>query len=334
MLNYGSFALTCLYGLLRASRPDFIFVESPPLFLSCPGWLAGLFWGSPFIFNVADLWPDVILEGGFMKDGLIVRLLRFVEQWSYRRAAYVCTVTDWILKVLREQKSVPAEKLLFLPNGADTVRFRPRPPDESLVRELGLQGKKVILWAGTLGLAHGIDNILDAAKLLESNPDIHFLFVGDGSARTELMRKAASLNLGNVTFLGPVSLDEITRFYSICCFGLASLLSFAIYEGARPSKVFPVLASGKPLIFIGSGECAAIVRKAAAGAVVPPGDPQALANCITQFTSDPELIEELGRNGRQFIEENLQWSRLVGDWLSGLAPSSTETKQGPAAELV
>ncbi len=322
MLNYGSFTLTSLFGLLRCKRPDYIFVESPPLFLSIPAWLIGLFWRSPFIFNVADLWPDVIVDQGFMKDGFVMKILRSIERWSYRRAAYVNTVTDWIVKVLQEKKDVPAEKILFLPNGADTDTFRPRPPDTQLLSQLGLAGKRVALWAGTLGFAHGIDNILNAAKLLESSqPQIHFLFVGHGSARAGLIAQAKSMNLSNVTFLDPVSLAEIARYYSICFCGLASLINIPVYEGARPSKVFPVLASAKPLVFIGSGEGARLVETAEAGAVVPVGDPKALAGTLSRFASDSSLAATCGQNGRRFVEENLQWSAIVGNWLAQLAPS-------------
>jgi glycosyltransferase involved in cell wall biosynthesis len=329
LLNYVSFTLTSFFGLVRCKRPDYLFVESPPLFLSAPAWVMGLLWRSPFIFNVADLWPDVIVDQGFMREGLIMKILRAIEGWSYRRATYVNTVTEWIVKVLQEKKNVPSEKILFLPNGADTEFFWPRPPDESLLNRLGFSGKQVALWAGTLGFAHGIDNILGAAKLLEaSHPNIHFLFVGSGSARAELITQARSMSLTNVTFLDPVPLSEIVHYYSICFCGLASLINIPVYEGARPSKVFPVLASGKPLIFIGSGEGARLVESAEAGAVVPVGEPQALAETMARFASDPALAAECGRNGRRFVEENLQWSAIVGNWLAQLeAPPSVKAAQ-------
>jgi len=333
LLNYGSFTLTSLFGLLRCKRPDYIFVESPPLFLSFPAWLTAIFWRSQIIFNVADLWPDVIVDQGFMKDGLIMKLLRAIESWSYRRAAYVNSVTDWIVKVLKERKNVPSEKILFLPNGADTDTFRPRPPDQQLLSQLNLSGKQIALWAGTLGFAHGIENILKAARLLEvSHPQIHFLFVGNGSARAGLIEQAKSMNLTNVTFLDPVSLEEIVRYYSICFCGLASLISIPVYEGARPSKVFPVLASAKPLVFIGSGEGARLVENAEAGAVVATENPRALAGTLARFASDPALAAECGRNGRRFVEENLQWSAIVKNWLAQLAPGQP-AKKAPEAVL-
>jgi len=318
LMNYVSFTLTCLFGLWRSERPDYIFVESPPLFLSFPAFLAAFFWRVPFIFNVADLWPDVIVDGGFMKDGFIIRVLEWVERWSYRRAAYVNTVTDWIVEILRDKKGVPESKLLFLPNGVDTERFRSRPADQSLVVRLGLAGKKIVLWAGTLGYAHGLENVLQAAKLLTEESDIHFLFVGDGSAKADLVRMHEALELNNVSFHEPVSLDEIPAFYSIAYCGLASLIDIPVYEGARPSKIFPVLASGLPLIFAGKGEGAELVRRAEAGLVVAQGDPAALADAVLRLALSENIATELGRNGCRFVEANLQWSILVATWLRKL----------------
>ena len=323
MLNYTSFSLTCLYGLLRARRPDYLFVESPPLFLSVPAFLAGIFWRAPFIFNVADLWPDVIVDGGFMKEGFIIRCLRAVEHWSYRRATHINTVTDWLLKVLREKKSVPEEKLLFMPNGVDTRKFRPSLPDEGLKKRLGLAGKQIVLWAGTLGYAHGLDNVLEAAKLLEARKKLHFLFVGDGSARGDLVRLQQELRLTNTTFLDPVSLDEIASYYSICFCGLSSLIDIPTFEGARPSKLFPILASGKPLLFVGKGESARLVKSSQGGMVVPPGNPQQLADTILHLARNTELCALLGENGRRFAEDHLDWSLLVSRWLRQLTSEQT-----------
>ena len=318
MLNYASFSFTCLYGLLRARKPDYLFVESPPIFLSIPAFFMAIFWRVPFIFNVADLWPDVIVDGGFMKEGWIIRCLRAVERWSYRRAAYVNAVTDSMLRTLFEKKSVPEEKLLFLPNGVDTRKFRPSLADENLKQRLGLAGKRLLLWAGTLGYAHGLDKVLEAAKLLEANKEIHFLFVGDGSAREALVRLNQELRLTNVTFHEPVSLEEIPAYYSIAFCGLSSLIDIPLFEGARPSKLFPILASGKPLIFVGRGESARLIESAQAGFVVPPGDPKLLAETILRLAGNPGLCNALGENGRRFAEDHLDWSLLVSNWLRHL----------------
>jgi putative colanic acid biosynthesis glycosyltransferase WcaI len=324
MLNYASFALTSICGLFRACRPDYIFVESPPLFLSAPAWLAGLLWRVPFIFNVADLWPDVAVDAGHIQDGFLVRCMEAIEKWSYKKAAYVNAVTEGIRDSLLTRKSVPSDKLLFLPNGADTLHFAPRPPDTSLKSQLGLEGKKVLLWAGTLGPAHGIGYILGAAKLLEEHPEIHFLFVGDGSERCALEQKRDFMRLRNVTFLDPVSIEQLPPYYSIAEIGLSSLTNIPLHSGARPSKILPVFSSGKPLIFAGVGETARLVERANAGIVVPPDNSEALASAVLDLLGDKRLMEELGRNARQFVETNFQWSRLIANWITQLERRSKE----------
>ena len=331
MLNYVSFTFSSLFGLFRSAKPDCIFVESPPLFLSIPAYIAGMFWRAPFIFNVADLWPDIILEGGFLKRGPILNLFYALERWSYSKAEVITVVTEGLRDALLRNKSVPVEKLLLLPNGVDTALYRPRPSDESFKRTLGLTGKRVILWAGTIGHAHGLEHVLQAAKLLEYRPEVHFLFVGDGSAKAHIQKLCAAMNLHNVTFREPVPLDQLPPYFSIAEIGLSSLLNLPLYDGARPSKFFPVLASGKPLLFAGRGEAARLIEDAAAGLVVPPENPEALAKGIAHLLDNPELLRTLGENGRQFVEDNLQWSKLVGAWMIQL--SQLEGAKGLASRM-
>jgi glycosyltransferase involved in cell wall biosynthesis len=321
MLNYASFTIMSLFGLLFSQRPDFIFVESPPLFLSIPACMAGFLWRVPFIFNVADLWPDIVVEGGFLKQGPLIRLMKRLEQWSYRRAGYVNAVTEGMRDTLIREKQVPADKVLYLPNGADTIHYQLRSPDASLKARLGLEGRKIILWAGTLGHAHGLNHVLDAAKLLEHERDVYFLFIGDGSAKPELLVQRDQLNLRNAGFLDPVAIEQLPPYYSIAICGLASLLPIPLYDGARPSKIFPILASGKPVLFAGKGETARLIEEARAGIVVAPEDPHALANAVMQLANQPETAEELGKNGRRFVEDNFQWSTLISHWVAGLKPA-------------
>jgi len=320
MLNYLSFMIASLFGLMRAQKPDFIFVESPPILLSIPACIAGLLWRVPYIFNVADLWPDIIVEGGFLEPGLLTRSLYKLEQWSYRHAEYVNVVTEGLRDRLLQEKGVPAAKVLFLPNGVDTIHYQFRAPDLGLKRKLGLDGKKIILWAGTLGTAHGLNYVLDAAKWLASESEIHFLFVGDGSAKAELQQQRKNMNLRNVTFLDPVPIEQLPPYFSIAECGLASLLPIPLYDGARPSKIFPILASAKPLIFVGKGETARLVEESKAGIVVPPEDPEALASAILLLIENPKLALEFGQNGRTFVEDQLQWSTLIRDWVAQLRP--------------
>ena len=320
MLSFVSFALSSLIGLFRAAKPDFLFVESPPLVLSIPAVAYGALRSVPVIMNVADLWPDTVAEMGYMKPGLMLGLFQRLEWWSYRKAAYVNALTEAIRQSLLGLKGLPAAKVLYLPNGVDTEVFRPQAADTALQVSLGLARKKIILYAGTMGLAHGLDNVLRAAKLLEQQTDIHFLFLGDGSERAPLEQMRRDMGLANVTFLDPVPLEQLPAYFSLPVCGLVSLRDVPFFDGARPSKIFPVLASGRPVIYVGRGEGARLLEEASAGVIVPPGEPQALARAVQELVRDSHLAVQLGRNGRKFVEENLQWSSLVVKWAASLVP--------------
>ena len=239
MLNYASFTLTCILGLLRARKPDFIFVESPPLFLSIPARLAALWWRVPMIFNVADLWPDSIRELGLMSDGPVLKFADFLERWTYKRSARINAVTEGIHKTLIIQKGVPKDKVIFLPNGADTTMFAPRAPDDQLAESLSLQGKKIIVYAGTIGFAQGLDTALNAMKkVYDQDPDIRLIMIGDGSERERLQARVKDENICNVLFHPPAPPEFVARLYTIAFAGLAMLKNIPLFEGPGRQKCF------------------------------------------------------------------------------------------------
>lgn len=318
LLSYASFTLTSLIGLMRAARPDYIFVESPPIFLSLPAFVASMLWRVPFIFNVADLWPDGVRALGVLEDGVWMRTARVLERWSYRKAAYVNAVTEGVRSNLIQQKGVPPEKLLFLPNGVDTDLFKPIDPDLGLRQRMGLEGKKVVLYAGNHGFSHALEHALYAAKLLSGERDIHFLFVGGGSEKARLIQLAQSLCLQNVTFMAPVPVRELPHLISIAYCGLVSVRNGPIFEGVRPAKTFALMACAKPIVLAAKGEAARLIDEAKAGIVVPPENAEALAGAVLTLVKDSALAAEQGRNARTFVEGNFRWQMLIQDWLGQL----------------
>jgi glycosyltransferase involved in cell wall biosynthesis len=325
LLNYATFTAGSIFGLLRAQKPDYVFIESPPLFLSVPAFLAASCWRVPMIFNVADLWPDSVRELGLLGDGIVFRFAVWLENWSYRKSAYVNVVTDYIREVLTGEKGVPDSKILFLPNGVDINLFKPGAPDQALSSELGLSGKKVILYAGTLGVANGLQVALDAMKLIQNDiPNVQLVFIGGGSEYAKLEASASGLGLKNVTFFTPQSPEYVARLYSVAYAGFTSLRNLPFAEGTRPSKVYPIMASGKAVIYSGSGEGANLVEEAKAGLVVTPEDPEALADAIKTLVGRPDLAEQLGKSGRQYVEQHLSWSNITQDWLRQLVAAASE----------
>ena len=326
IVNYLSFAVLVLFPLSRVRKPDVILVESPPPFVMAPVVFFNLFWRAKLVLNVADLWPDSITEMGLMREGMLTSILRAFEAWCYRRTHYINAVTEGIKDSLVNKKNVPINKVLFFPNGADTEMFRPQEPDSVLAEQLGLKEKDAILYAGTLGYAQGLDVALQAMAIMEARyPSAHLVFIGDGSDRERLNKLAKTLALNNVSFLSPHPPEYVANLFSICIAGFACLKSLPLFEGARPSKIFPIMASGKPVIYSGAGEGARLVLEAQAGIVSPPGDPEALSEAFAALINDREKADKYGRNGRDYVVKNLGWEMIVDKWLSQLfsVPIST-----------
>lgn len=332
ILNYLSFMVTSLFGLLRARRPDYLFVDSPPLTLAVSAWVAATCWRRPLIFNVADLWPDSARDLGVMSDGMVMGVAGMLERWIYRRAARVTAVTEGIRTALLEKKNVLPEKVLFLPNGVNTRLIRPLPTNEVLCRQLGLTRKRIVLYAGNHGYAGALDQVLDAANVLAHHERIHFLLVGDGPQKVQLQARAREMGLTNVTFLDPVPLDELPQIISLAECAVVTLRRANVMRGARPAKALVMMAAAKPIVLAAEGEAAELVAKAEAGFVVPPENPVALAQAIRSLLSDPVAARQMGLNGRGFIQNNLEWSTLVQNWVAQLtgAPDRTSAVENSA----
>lgn len=314
LANYFSFTLSCLFALLWVPRADILFVESPPLFLGISAWLMAALRRQKLCINISDLWPDSVVELGIMPENNFIRLARILERWLYKRAWRVCGVTEGILTTLAKTKGVPQEKLLFLPNGVDLTMFRPTSPDDDYVRQLGLEGKKIFAYTGLHGYAQGLDVILLAAEQLRHRPNIVFLFVGDGPEKPRLQTLAEQLALANVIFHDPQPVTQMPRIFALTTACIVPLRNIELFQGARPSKMFPPLGCAKPLIYSGAGEAATLIKKAECGIVTPPEDANALAQAVLRFAEQPELAATMGANGRAFVEREYSWTQIVKRW--------------------
>lgn len=321
LANYFSFTASSLLGLLRARRPDVVFVESPPLFLSVPGWFAAKLRGAKLVFNVADLWPDAAKELGVIGEGAAYRVASGLERWTYRRAYIVNAVTQGIEEALRGRKGVPSSKVRALPNGVDCETFSPRPPDEALARELQLDGRPMFLYAGTHGIAHGLHHLLTAAEIVGERATI--VFVGGGPAKPALIETAKARGLRNVRFIDPVPVTEMPRYLSLATGALCPLIESSIMEQVRPAKMFPALASGVPLIYSGRGEGARIIAESHSGIVLEPERPELIAQAMLDLIDGPAERAAMALNAREVAVSRFAWSSIVDSWLASLPQGVT-----------
>jgi glycosyltransferase involved in cell wall biosynthesis len=328
--NYLSFGLMAVLGLARTGRARWTVVEYPTLF----GAVAPLLWararGGRTVLIVADLWVDVIAESGALKGRLVIGALRRLERWVLRRSDAVTVVTEG-LRAAVLAKGVDPTRVCWLPNGVDTGLFRPRQAGAagSIVAppQAADETPPMVLYAGTHGHVHGLEVVLGAAERLADRP-VRLLLVGGGSEKPALVAAARERQLGNVEFREPVAPEEVARLLGRARIGLASVRGEPIYRSVRSAKIFPVMASGVPVIYSGDDEGSALVTAAGAGLAVPPGDADALAGAIARLLDDPAEADRMGRAGRAWVEAHAGWHRLVEDWIAQLDDPAHHRSRG------
>lgn len=319
MLGYATFSLFSAVALLTSRRPDVIVVESPPLVTAVPALLNKMLRRTPFVLLTADLWPDVAVDMGLLDEGAILSSMRWLERVAYEQSWKITPVTHGQIETLIGEKGVSETKLVLLPNGVDPELFLSGPPSRRALELLGGAERRVILYAGTHGHAHGMDIILDAAPIIGArHPEIRIVCVGGGSERARLVRRCDNEGIKNVRFLEARPIEEIADLYRASWAGLSTLRPSKSLEAARPSKVFPIMASALPVIYSGDGEGAELVREARAGVVCRGGDRDALVDAVDQLVANPELASEMGRRGREFVIQNLAWPQIVRSWIERL----------------
>jgi len=318
MVNYASFGAMSLLGLARTRPARWTVVEYPTLFGALPAAAWCRLRRRQVVVNVADLWVDAIVEFGALREGLVVRILRRLERWMLTHATAVTAVTDGVRDALID-KGVSPDRICWLPNGADARMFSPGPADDDVDAALGLDpGDHLFLYAGTQGYVHGLEPMLDAAEALRDEP-IRFVFVGGGSERPELEAGAAARGLDKVAFLDPVPPEEIGRYLRRATAGLASIRELELFKSVRSAKMFPVMATGKPVLYAGADEGAALIAETGAGLVVPHGDVEALVAAVRRLVGAPDEAAAMGAAGRRWIDDEGSWTVLIERWLTDLA---------------
>lgn len=321
LLNYVSFGVMSVVGILSSPRARWTVVEYPTLFGALPAVVLGRLRRQRVVLLVADLWVDSVVATGTLGDGPLVGVFRRLERWMLRGAHVVTAVTEGVRDALLD-KGVPADRLAWLANGVDTDLFRPCAPDPVRRAERGLgDDEHVVLYAGTHGFVHGLEVVLDAAGLLADEP-VRFLLVGGGSEKPALRAAAQARGLANVTFLDPVAPEEVAELLALSVAGLATVRAGELYRTIRSAKALPTMACGRPVIYSADDEGSQLVRSIGAGLVTPPGDASALADAVRELVADPGLAARLGDAGREWTVEHASWHRLVGSWLEqiGEAP--------------
>lgn len=282
----------------RGQPMDAVLAVSPPLTLGAAGYLIAQARKAAFVFNIQDVYPDVAVELGVLKNRFVIEAAIRLERFCYERADKVTVLSDG-LKDNVGARTDPA-KVHVIPNFVDSEWIKPEPTENAYRAEFGLQGKKVVMYAGNVGLSQSMDMVLDSAMALEYDRDIVFVINGGGAVFDEAVQRARLLP--NVRFVGMQPAARLPEVLGAADVHLIPLKK-GLGRSSVPSKVYSILAAARPLVAsVDEGsEVALLVERANAGLAVPPGDAEALTKAIRRLVDDPDEARRMGDAGRQFV---------------------------------
>jgi colanic acid biosynthesis glycosyl transferase WcaI len=311
MLNYSSFCVSAASTGPFLPRPDVVIATSPQLLVGLAGWWLARSKRVPFVFEVRDLWPESLAAVGMAGETSILhRLLAKIAGFLYRHSDRVVVVTPAFEDYLVDHWRVPGEKISVIENGVETQLFAPEPsPGEQrtgLRRELGVEGKFVVSYIGTMGMAHGLETIIDAAaRLQETNPGIAFLMLGEGAEKERIVALARARELNNVRFVDQQLREKIPAYISASDVCLVLLKKNDLFKTVIPTKMLEFMSCSRPVILGVDGQARTILEEARGGLVIEPENADSLANAIRFLATNREIARELGQNGRDYIVRKL-----------------------------
>jgi glycosyltransferase involved in cell wall biosynthesis len=319
-LDYVSFMVAAILVSPFLPRPDVIVGTSPQFFTPCAALVVSWLRRRPFVFELRDLWPDSIVAVGAMRETAAIRALRRLEYFLYRRAARIVSVTQSFKRVLAGN-GIPADKIAVVSNGVDLEAYQPGSRPVELAQRLGVDGKFVAAYVGTVGMAHGIGTLLDAARALRHRADIAFVVVGTGAQQAELAATARSEGLSSVIFVGAVSKAEVRDYWRLCDAAVVLLRDTPLFRHVIPSKMFEAMGMERAIILGVKGESEEILLASGAGVTIPPEDAAALAAAVARLADDRPGCAALGKKGRVFAAEKFNRETLAGRMLDELQKS-------------
>ncbi|MFW6286499.1 MAG: glycosyltransferase family 4 protein, partial [Candidatus Sumerlaeota bacterium] len=214
-------------------------------------------------------------------------------------------------------KNVPPEKISVVMNGLDRDVFSPREPDPEIIEKYDLQDRFVCSYIGTIGMACGLEVVIEAAKLLKEQGDrcVVFLLVGDGASREALEAQASENGLDNVRFAGRRPKSEMPAFLSASDACLVHLRKTGLFQTVMPSKIFEAAGMRRPIVNGVEGFAAGVIEKAGAGINIPPEDPRALIEALKRLRDAPEQALAFARAGEKYVLEHFDREKLAEKYL-------------------
>jgi colanic acid biosynthesis glycosyl transferase WcaI len=306
-LNYISFALSAaVIGTALIRKPDVVYVYHPPITVGFAAAVIGFLRRTPFVFDIQDLWPDTVAASGMMSNPAALTVLDKLCEFIYRRARHITVLSPGFKEQL-VGRGVPPDKIDVIYNWCDETSLK---HDCRSLTRLGATDRFCILFAGTMGLAQGLDSVLRAAQICRTAvPSAEFLFMGGGVERRRLETMAKEMGLDNVKFLPRQPMHAMGSILAGADALLVHLKDDPLFRITIPSKTQAYLATGKPILMGVLGDAADLVTRARSSVVCEPGNPHSIAGAVKELVdTSGERLAEMGRAGRAFYERELSVS--------------------------
>lgn len=320
MLNYSSFCLSSGITGSFLRRPDVVIATSPQLLVGLSGWWAAKVKHVPFVLEVRDLWPESLAAVGVgTANSALYRVLHKVAGFLYRQSDHIVVVTPAFRDHLTQRWGVPPEKISVVQNGVETKLFCPGPHGEPIRREMSLQNKFVVSYIGTMGMAHGLGTVLEAAERMQTAaPEVVFLLVGEGADRERIEQIAAAKKLTNICFVPQQPREKIPGYIAASDACLVLLKKSEVFDTVIPTKMLEFMSCAKPVVLGVEGQAKKILEGCRAGLCTEPESASSLCEAIETLRANSYLRNSLGMNGREYIVQNLSRERTAEGYLDVL----------------
>lgn len=318
MFQFFTFMVTAIVqGAFAAKRCDVVIATSPQLLVALAGYMLSVILRKPFVMEVRDIWPEAIVAVGLMKPGPIISALEVVERFLYRRAKSIVVVTNGFAEKIAA-KGVDASKITVVPNAVDLQQFSVLKDKAPAKAQAGFANKFLVSYIGTHGMAHNLTTVVEAAERFRNQPDVHFLFAGDGAERKRIQALVNEKGLTNVTMLGQQSRQLVPGLIGMSDACLVPLRKTPLFDSTIPSKIYEIMACGVPIIISVSGEARRLVEQAKAGVSIEPENVDQLEDAIRDLYSSRETREQLGYNGARFVKEEFDRLNVASRYIRHL----------------
>ncbi len=274
----------------------------------------------PFLLEVRDLWPAFAVEVGVLRNPLLIRASQWLERFLYRHADQIVVNSPGFVEHVHQHGG---QNITVVPNGADSSMFDPADKGTAFRKQHGLHNKFVLLYAGAHGLSNDLGVVLKAAELLRQENKIAIVLLGGGKDKPALESEATAMGLDNLHFAPPISKAEMPGALAAADACLAILKPLKLYATVYPNKAFDYMAAGRPILLAIDGEIRKVVEAAQAGAFVPPGDAQALAQAIRKMAENPERAKRMGLAGRKYLEQHFERAALAAEMQAVIEAAAT-----------